>query len=133
MTGKDKKIYSIFSSKTSTGTGTTFDVSQFKNLALELATSGTATLTIKIQGSLAKAAPDFSTAASKTNPWTYVAVYNTENPTSIIPGSTGIGFVGTDAVYNLLVNTDGLNYINATITAYTAGSLNLNLFATDNE
>lgn len=124
---------SIFTTQAANGTGSPILVADFKNLMLELSTASSANLTIKIQGSIADVAPDFSAAASASNPWAYIASYNIENPSSIIVGSTGISFVGTDAVYFIMPNVDGLNYICATVSGYAAGNVNLKLTGYDNQ
>lgn len=124
---------SILSAKAANGVGTTISgVSDFKNLELELTSASSANLTVKVQGSFAETAPDFSTAASATNPWFYVALYDLESPGAIINGSTGIVFAGTDAVYGLIANVDGLQHINAIVSGYAAGNATLKLNAYDN-
>lgn len=129
---RTKTRATLLDAQATTGTGKSILVSDFKNLILEISTASSANLTVKIQGSIADTAPTFSSAASVTNPWTYIASYDLENPGSIIPGSTGIIFTGTDAVYNIMPNIDGLNYICVTVTARSAGSVTVKLLGFDN-
>lgn len=124
-----KQQSTILDAKATTGIGTSIRVDNFKDLILEVSSESSANLTVKIQGSRSETAPDFSAAASTANPWTYVASYDLENPSSIIPGSTGIIFLGTDAVYNLAVNTDGFVWLNAVVTARSAGKVTAKLLA----
>ena len=124
---------SVLNEKASTGVGTAFQVSDFKNIQLELFTSGNANLTVKIQGSLRgpNNQPDFSIAASSTNRWDYLAVWDL-NPSTLIPGSTGIAVTGTDIVKNLLVNVDGIVWLNCVVTAHAAGTVSANAVVYNN-
>lgn len=119
--------------KASDGIGTTALVNDYKNLTLALATASNANLVIKFQASIQEEEPNFAAAASATNQWDYVAVYDIQNPSSIIAGDTGITFSGTDDVRNLLVNIDGVKWLNAVISSYSAGSVNLTGIAYNNQ
>lgn len=124
---------SILTAQATTGTGTVINVRDFKNIQLELATSGTATLTVKIQGSLSDVAPDFSASATSTNRWGYIACFNLIDPTTVIAGGTGVAATGTDIVENLLVNVDGLTFLCATVTARSAGSVSIDSISFNNQ
>jgi hypothetical protein len=123
----------ILSAKAATGTGKSFDVRAFKNVQLQVSTAGTSTLTVKIQASLSDVAPDFSAAASTTNPWDYVACYDLSAPSSIINGATGFATTGTDICKNVLVNIDGITWLNATVTAYIGGNATVTAVVFTNE
>lgn len=132
MTQRYPLRQTILSAKASTGTGTAVNVQDFKNIQLEVSSASSADLTVKIQGSMAETSPDFSAAASTSNPWTYIASYDLNDPSAIIVGSTGVVYTGTDAVYNLLVNVDGLALVNATVTARAAGNVTVKALAFNN-
>lgn len=112
------------SAKAATGVGTAIDVADYRHIVLQFSTASSANLTIKFAGSASATAPDFSAAQSLSNHWDYVSAYDYEDA-NIIEGDTGITLTGTDDNRTLLVNTDGLHYINANITARSAGSVTL--------
>ena len=58
-------------------------------------------------------------------------MYDYEDAT-LKDGDTGIVLTGTDDVIILTVNTDGLDFINFDVTAYTAGNLNVSAVAYTN-
>jgi hypothetical protein len=116
----------IFSTKSTTGIGNIIEVSDYRHLVIVLSSQGTANGTVKLAGSYEQSLSDvsFSSSASATNLWDFVAMYNLQNPSSIIPGDTGVVYSGTDAVEHLLVNVDGIKYLTLNITAISAGSFN---------
>lgn len=124
---------SILTAQAATGTGTSVNVQDFQNIQLQVTTASSANLTIKIQGSMEDTAPDFSASASGTNAWTYISSYDLNDPTTVIIGSTGIAATGTDIFKNLLVNVDGLAWINVTVTARSAGSVTVKCLAFNNQ
>jgi hypothetical protein len=124
MTRSYSELQTIFSAQAATGTGDEVNVQDYRNIMLQLATASSANLTIKIQGSFSETKPDFSAAATAANHWAYVAVYDLADST-LIAGATGIAPAGTDTFRNLMVNTDGLRWVCATVTARAAGSVTL--------
>ena len=106
------------------GTGQVAEVRDFMNCSILLSTSGNASGTVLIQGSLSEKEPDFSSSPSATNPWDYIAVYDYSNPNTVITGPTGISASGSDIVKNLLVNVDGISWLNCLVTSYSAGEFN---------
>lgn len=123
----------IVTAQDATGTGNAVNVQDFMNIQLEISTETSADLTVNIQGSFADTAPDFSTTATTANPWTYIASYDYNDPSSVIVGATGIVYTGTDAVRNLLVNVDGLAWVNVTVTAYAAGTVTVKCLSFNNQ
>jgi hypothetical protein len=122
----------IFRAASATGTGTPQMVEDYQHLLLTLSSANSANFTIQIQGSQADTCPTFSSSASVTNPWSYVQVKN-YNDNSTVNGNVGIVYAGTDAVGMYEVNTNGLRWICATITVYSAGNITLNLKTYSNE
>lgn len=124
-------IRSILSAATS-GSGTTISVKSHKDIVLQIGTASSANLTVKIQGSVSDIAPTFSSAASVSNHWDYVACYDL-NTGLLVAGDTGFVVAGTDDMVNYKINIDGLKWINATITARSAGSVTINAALFDND
>ena len=93
-------------------------------MQIQLIGSGGASFTIRVQGSLQNpllGPPDFSAAPSLTNPWDYLASFDYQDPTSIIKGDDGIAF-GMDDVINLLVNVDGMVWLDLEISSFSSGA-----------
>lgn len=122
----------IFDSKAATGSTKAYYVQDYQHIFAQFASSGTANYTMKFQISNSDAAPDFSAAASKTNPRSYIQVKELITNTAI-DGSTGITAAWADAVRNFEINTNGQRWFGATITAYAAGSIDLVLTAKNNQ
>ena len=113
--------------KATTGVGSSIVVNDYMNVMLDLSTASSANLTVKIQGSYQDSLtpPTFSSAASGTNRWFYVASYDLSDPTSIVVGNTGYSASGTDIVKGILVNTNGLVWLNCQVTARSAGNITI--------
>lgn len=125
---------------TDTGTGThTFtmhdigrdiDVSDFRHCIIAVNTASSANLTLKFVGSIGKSytqvdrdtKPDFSASQSNTNSWDYIQVVDLEDGNAI-DGDTGISPAGTDDHRLFEMNINGLKWINAILTAWTAGNV----------
>lgn len=117
-----------------------FLVSDFKNAILSLITSGTATMTLKIIGSMGQLStlsensprqgmPNIGGTVSASNPWSYLQSINLDTGLSI-NGSTGIPATGTDLNLQLEVNINAQKYITIVPTAWTQGAINVKLFVT---
>lgn len=132
-------IRNIMNAKTTTGVGNAINVQDFKNIQLSLATSGSANFTVKIQGSMIvdsgfpDTAPNFAAGASVTNRWDYVASFDYTDPTNVVPGTTGYSSLGTDVVKNILVNVDGIMWLNCEITAIGAGAVTVDAVSFNNQ
>jgi len=126
------KEISLFTAKDATGTSLVYPVSDWQHIMFCLSSQTSANFTIKFQGSFSDTAPTFSSAQSATNRWDYIQVKDYQN-NSAIDGDTGVAFAGTDDVRMFELNTNGLKYIAATITARSAGSVNLHLSGFNNE
>jgi len=129
-----------------TGAGTTIDVGAFKTIVLELHTTGSANFTAKVQGSsgippganfetqaplntsavsattMMLRPPVWASAASPTNPWTYLQSINLADQT-VYNGAVGIAATGTDINLQVEVNTNGQRYITVNVTAWSAGAI----------
>lgn len=110
-------------------------VSDFRNLVLQVGTSGTSTMTLKVPGSLGK--PDVSTRSSPrfdypnmggtivpSNPYQFVQLIDLDTA-SAVNGATGIVVSGTDINKNYEVNTNALKYLTVIPVTWTAGALTI--------
>ena len=121
---------------TDTGTGThTFHLKGkaiftdgFEHLELGVNTANSANLTIKFQVSYQDDAPDFNAVQSPTNEWEYVDIVDTQNKSSI-DGDTGLAPAGSDDNRHFAVNKDNVRWFSAVITAWTAGTVEVNIKA----
>lgn len=127
---------------TGTGTGThTFTmhdigrnifVDDFRHCILSLDGDSNANMTVKFQGSTGKSvddpddAPDFSAAQARDNSWDYIEVYDLESG-SAIDGDTGVAQAGTNDHRMFEVNINGISWLNAIITAYSAGNTTITI------
>jgi len=102
--------------------GRTKFVDGFRHLELHLDTSGTATMTIKVQGSFQESMPNFNAAQSITNRWDYIEIKDLQDG-SAIDGDTGISPAGADDHRVFEVNTNGLRWMNVAVTSWTQGLL----------
>lgn len=95
----------------------------FRDIELQLTQVGFSG-TIKFVGSNADAPPDFSSAASASNPWDYVQVVDQIDGSSIA-GGTGVASVTVTSVRNLEANSNAFKWFGAIVSGYTAGSVSL--------
>jgi hypothetical protein len=121
----------VLVAKGDTGIGTPHLVKDWQHLLFALSSQSSANFTIKFQGSFSKVCPNFGTAQTATNRWDYIQVKDYQN-NAAIDGDTGVSFAGTDDVRMFELNTNGLNWVCAVITARSAGSANLMLSAYSN-
>ena len=130
---REVKRYTILSAKGATGLGNFIQVSDFRNCVVQVATASSANLTIKCKGSLGATAPTF-VEGSKTvaNAWEYVAMVDLNTPTTVVTGSTGLAFTGTDDVRLFEININSLDWLTFDVTARSAGSVTVTITLTDN-
>lgn len=103
-------------------------VGDWKYVAMSLTFSSTPTMTIKFQAAITDTfnCPDFASVQSPTNIWDYLDATDLQNDTSI-DGDTGIACAGT-ADYRLFrLNTNGISWICADVTAWTAGVVGIRI------
>jgi len=125
---------------TGTGTGThTFHlkgkammVLGYRHVVLRYLTTGTATHTVKVQGSTQTDLPQFSAASSAANPHGYLQIIDLEDA-SAVDGDDGIAVAGTDDLRQFEVNTNGVTWLCANVTSWTAGKLVLNVTGYSNQ
>lgn len=123
----------IMTAKATTGIGSAKPVSDLMHMAFQLSSQTSANFTIKFQGSLAETMPDFAAAATATNPWAYISIKDDTLDGTVIAGATGLAYTGTDLVKIIELIPTGLTWVNAVITAISAGSVNVKFGGFSNE
>lgn len=93
----------------------------FRDVELQLATTGF-TGVIKIVGSNADVAPDFSSSASAANPWSYLQTID-QIDGSAIAGGTGISYTTDTSVKNIEANTNAFKWIGVILSSVSGGSI----------
>lgn len=96
----------------------------FRDMIIQAGTTGTATLTLKVAGSLGNAdgsAPNFGGTVTPTNAYTFLQIINLDTAAAV-NGATGIAASGADLQNTYEVNTNGMKYITLIPTAWTQGA-----------
>lgn len=124
-------LVTILNAAAAASTGSTISVADYRNVNLQIGTATSANLTVKIQGSFSDTAPTFSSAATVANHWDYLGAYDL-NTGVFVAGDTGFVVAGTNDFVNYKVNTDGLKWLCATVTARSAGSVTVKADLYDN-
>lgn len=97
--------------------------SDFRDMILQVGTTGTATLTFKIAGSLGKNngdTPNFGGTVLPSNPYTFLQIINLDTAVAV-NGATGVVASGADIQNSYEVNMNGMKYITVIPTAWTQG------------
>lgn len=131
MSSRDYKEYTILDAAAATGVGKTIYVGDFRHAVITVNTASSANLTVKFQGAISEAAPDFTAAQSPSNAWDYVEVKDLEDG-SAIDGDTGIAPAGTDDQRLFEVNINALQWFTANVTARSAGSVTVKVRVFEN-
>lgn len=113
----------LLSAAAASGASPAGNFASFRDIELQLAQVGFSG-TIKFVGSNADTAPDFSSAASASNPWDYVQTVDQIDGSSIA-GGTGIVSVTVTSIRNIEVNSNAFKWIGAILSNVTAGSVTL--------
>lgn len=113
----------------------------FNNVVISAITSGSATLTCKMAGSIGmtigdQAAggtdePNFGGTQSKSNPYTFIQMVDLVDA-STVAGGTGLAPAGTDINRLLELNINAVKYFCPIVTAWTQGAITIKAFLTDN-
>ena len=91
-------------------------------VTLYFATASSGNLTVKFKGAITDSEPTWGSAQSASNVWDFVEVSDLESGDAV-DGDTGISVAGTDDVRQFEVNVNGLTYLNADVTARSAGNV----------
>ena len=110
----------------------TYDVSDYKNISVGIAASGTVDLTVTIYGSvLTPAELTTSSAASVSNMYAPIGFWNLDSG-AFVAGTTGV-VLTTTAVQNLLVNVDNIRSVFLKVTARTNGTVTARICYSNNQ
>lgn len=128
MWAREVVDYIILDAKWATGVGKNIFAQDFKHAILSFATDGgwDAALTVKFQWSIQEEAPDFSAAQSVTNQWDYIEVIDTQS-WSAIDWDTWVAVATADDNKSFEANVNALRWINARVTARTAGEVTVKI------
>ena len=119
--GRSPHESDVITAAVAVGAGTGQNVSEYSHIDLFLATASSANGTIQFQGSMSHTEPTWASAQSVTNRWDYIQVVDLEDGAGI-DGDTGIALTGTDDFRLLEANVNGLKWVNARITTWSAGA-----------
>jgi len=104
-------------------------ISDFRNAVLWFSTSGTATLTVKVAGSIGKLngdSPNFGATVSASNPYSFLQIINLDTAAAV-NGATGIAAAGTDLANQYELNINAMKYVTLVPTAWTQGAITAKL------
>jgi hypothetical protein len=124
----------MLSAKAANGKGNAVDISGFKNVTVQVYTTGTTTATVKFAVSLSDTCPDFGAAQSATNVYDYIDLTPLNNQASPIVGGTGIA-ISAATLYKLYqVDTNFVKWICPVVSGYSAGAVTVEINgANDND
>ena len=115
---REAKYFDILTAANSVWVWEPIFVQDYEDIIFQFATDGglDADLNVKFQGSLQNRVPDFSAPASVDNMWAYIEVvdWSNNNPESWL---VWITCAGEDKYLQLWANVQGLQWINAEVTA----------------
>lgn len=103
------------------GASPSINMASFRNVEIEIDMVGF-TGTVKVVGSNADVAPDFSAAATAANPWDFIKCVN-QIDGSAVNGGTGVSGTATTSTTQLEANTNGFKWIGLIVSSYSAGSV----------
>lgn len=115
-------------------------ITDFRNAILQFGTTGTATLTVKVAGSIGvigasgvtPSCPNFGGTVTPTNPYTFLQVINLDTGAAV-NGATGIALSGADANLTFEINVNAMEFITLIPSAWTQGAITAKLLLADNE
>jgi len=126
------EVTKVMDAVTATTTGN-FTLSQnYRNIVYSIDTSGSANAFIQFVGSIGTSTPSTTLARSNANQFEYIVVVDLEDGTAI-DGDTGIQLTGTDDNRLIEVNTNLLRWVAPVLTRYSAGTINIQAVAGDNQ
>lgn len=114
------------------GAGVAENVSNYEFVTFQLATTGSASGTLKMAVSLSTIKPDFTVPPSATNIYDYVELVPVANPASPIVGTTGIVLAGTDKIALYTIQVAGYFRWICPILTWTAGVWVVDIDAANN-
>lgn len=117
-------------------------ISHFRNAIIQVGTSGTATATLKVAGSMGKPAsytsptngpryefPNIGATVAPSNPYTFLQIINLDTGVAV-NGATGIVVAGADINNQYEVNINAMKYFTVIPISWSAGALNVKALLT---
>lgn len=134
---RDYKSYTLLSAKAADGIDKVIDVRDFQHVIISIATAGTATLTVKIGGSVgdgttADAPPDFTAAVTATNMWDYLGLINLQSGAAVT-GDTGLAAAGADVFEQYEINVNGIKWVCPIVSGRSAGTVTVKAICFNNK
>jgi len=115
-------------------------VGEFRNVILQVGTTGTATATLKIAGSLGKTkesaslkdgdTPNFAATVSPSNPYTFLQAINLDTAVAV-NGATGLVASGADINNSYEVNINAVKYLTVFPISWTQGAITVKALLTN--
>ena len=131
MPRQQKPLLTSLDAAAANGVGTTINISEYRNVGIQLAIPTGSTLTVKVMASNSEDAPTFSDPQSVANHFDYVQVIDLEDGAAI-DGDTGIAVVAGVEYRNLTLNADNFRWVNFEVSGYSAGSVTAKVRPVDN-
>ena len=113
------------------GASVAVTMAAFRDILFEISMANF-TGTIKFVGSNADVAPSFGSAASGTNPWTFIKCVNLIDG-SAIDGGTGLTGAGTTSITNIEANTNGLTWVGCIVSSFVGGTITVKVKGFNND
>lgn len=118
------------------------NVEDFRNIVIQVSTSGTATTTLKVFGSLGKPEasslvgprydyPNMGATISPANPYSFLQLINLDSGTAIA-GGTGVVVAGTDISNQYEVNINAQKYLTVLPISWSQGAITVKAILTSN-
>ncbi len=115
------KNRTLFTAKAANGTSAVLiNTSSYRNTLFSIFAATSSTGTIKIKGSNEET-PAFSSAASASNMWDYVAIVNLQTHTETA-GDTGVAFAASTGVEIVEANINAYRWMTVELSGYSAGA-----------
>ena len=131
MPRQKKPLLTCLNVAVANGIGTTINVEEYNNIAIQLGIPTGSTLVVKAMASNSEEAPNFAAAQSLDNHFDYIQLIDLEDG-STIDGDTGIPVTASLEFRNLVVNTANIKWINFVVSGFTAGSATVKVLPVDN-
>lgn len=132
MANRVTKQFQPFSQRASDGViADPINVAHAKTVTVAMGAANGSALDVKCQGSVGSAAATFGTAASQSNMWDYIGMYDL-NSALHVAGDTGVT-LGSNEVRIFEVNVNAINWLSFEVDNYSSGSVTLEVIRVDNQ
>lgn len=108
---------------------------EFRNAVIQVSTTGTATTTLKVAGTLNPTAnsswTNFGATVSASNPYGFLQIIDLDTGAAV-NGATGIVVAGTDINKEYEININAMTYVTVFPISWSAGAITVKLLLTNN-